>query len=231
MLPFISLFILFIGMVIAAPTNTTNGDQPTILVKNHCNATLKVGYSKDVDYFGTVVDVSAGSSYTIHPSVGWSGRVWGRKSCSGDKCYDSGMGSPASLAEFHFLDSGNTFYDISFVDGFNLPMVVEPASKSKEGDTDGRMCSTPRCTTLPECPSGWETYDDNGNFSGCKSACTKFNTDEYCCTGAYNGQNLCHENQYTEQVKDVCPDVYSYAYDDATSVFTCGTRSFTVTIC
>ncbi|EIE83973.1 hypothetical protein RO3G_08678 [Rhizopus delemar RA 99-880] len=171
-------------MVIAAPTNTTNGDQPTILVKNHCNATLKIGYSKDVDYFGTVVDVSAGSSYTIHPSVGWSGRVWGRKSCSGDKCYDSGMGSPASLAEFHFLDSGNTFYDISFVDGFNLPMVVEPASKN-----------------------------------------------EYCCTGAYNGQNLCHGNQYTEQVKDVCPDVYSYAYDDATSVFTCGTRSFTVTIC
>lgn len=225
LLPFVTLFI---SMAIAAPTNSTSSNQPTIIVKNQCNSALKVGYSKDVDYYGTVSDVSAGSSYTINPPVGWSGRVWGRKNCSGDKCYDSGMGSPASLAEFHFLDSGNTFYDISFVDGYNLPMVVEPSSSETTGD---HMCTASSCTTLPDCPSGWETYDDTGNVSGCKSACTMFNTDEYCCTGDYNGQDLCQANQYSEKVKDVCPDVYSYAYDDATSVYTCQTRSFTVTIC
>lgn len=227
-LPFITLLV---SMVFAAPSDINSLGQPTIIVKNRCNATLKVGHSKDVDWFGKVVSVSANSTYKINPPVGWSGRVWGRKNCSGDKCFDSGMGSPASLAEFHFLASGSTFYDISFVDGYNLPMVIEPVSKSKKGDTNGRMCKTASCKKLPKCPSGWETYDDKGKVSGCKSACTKFNTDELCCTGSYNGQNLCHANHYTKQVKDVCPDVYSYAYDDATSVLMCNTRAFTVTIC
>ncbi|KAG1472727.1 hypothetical protein G6F56_001365 [Rhizopus delemar] len=230
MLAYIHLLLLT-SIVYAIPFSNTH-DRPTIIVKNRCNATLNVGHSKDVDYFGKVVRVAANSTHTIYPHVGWSGRVWGRTGCSGDRCLDTGMGSsPASLAEFHFLESGSSFYDISFVAGYNLPMIVEPASKSKEGDVNGRMCKIASCKKTPQCPSGWETFDHKGNVVGCKSACTQFNTDEYCCTGAFNGQNLCSANKYTKKVKDVCPDVYSYAYDDATSVLMCNTRTFTVTIC
>ncbi|KAI9250749.1 thaumatin [Sporodiniella umbellata] len=213
----LQLFLLLVNIVLSVPLDSSNYDRPTIIVKNQCNSTLNVGYSKDVDYYGKMSRVAAGNTQTIYPPVEWSGRVWARTGCSGDRCLETGMGSsPASLAEFHFLDSGSSFYDISFVAGYNLPMVIEPASKSKEGDVNGRMCKTASCKKTPPCPSGWETLDTNGNVVGCQSACTKFNTDEYCCTGAYNGQNLCHANKYTDQVKSFCPDVYSYAYDDDT---------------
>lgn len=68
----------------------------------------------------------------------WAGRFWGRTGCNddnnrcvtgdcGDKleCNGAGGAPPASLAEFKFKGSdGQDFYDISFVDGFNLQIAV-----------------------------------------------------------------------------------------------------------
>lgn len=77
----------------------------------------------------------------------WSGRIWGRTQCSmgpygkfscgtGDcgsgnvACNGAGAIPPASLVEFTLaapnIGSGQDFYDVSLVDGFNLPIGVNP---------------------------------------------------------------------------------------------------------
>jgi hypothetical protein len=228
--------LLLLGSVLSAPFDTAlpsnstlsrRSTEPTVTVKNQCDDPLVIGYAKDVDWYGPTTTVASGSSHVYTFPVGWSGRIWGRSSCSGDRCNDSGMGSPATLAEFHFMEDGETYYDISLVNGFNSPMTVKPTDKTGSG----KKCTTSSCTTLPSCPSGFETHDDNGKVSGCKSACSMYNTDELCCNGAYNDPDVCKANSYTEQVEAACPDVYSYAYDDNTSVFICESQQYTVTFC
>ena len=71
-----------------------------------------------------------------------------------------------------------------------------------------------------------------GVVIACKSACDAFNTPQYCCTGAYGSPSTCPPTTYSETFKAACPTAYSYAYDDATSTFTCaGATSYTIVFC
>ena len=56
-------------------------------------------------------------------------------------------------------------------------------------------------------------------FDPCYSACAKYNQDSYCCTGSHDGSRKCSPNYYSKAAKNVCPDAYSYAYDDQYSTF------------
>lgn len=56
-------------------------------------------------------------------------------------------------------------------------------------------------------------------FNPCFSACAKNNKPEDCCTGKYNSPTTCQPSEYSKKVKAVCPDAYSYAFDDQTSTF------------
>lgn len=56
-------------------------------------------------------------------------------------------------------------------------------------------------------------------FDPCKSACAATNSAKDCCTGDYNDPTVCKRSEYSENAKAVCPDAYSYAYDDSTSTF------------
>ena len=71
------------------------------------------------------------------------------------------------------------------------------------------------------CPD--ELRADGGR--ACRSACEAFGSPEYCCNGAYGNPNTCHPSQYSQLFKSACPKSYSYAYDDATSTFTCNPKS------
>ncbi|CAI0445228.1 unnamed protein product, partial [Linum tenue] len=54
---------------------------------------------------------------------------------------------------------------------------------------------------------------------------------EYCCSGAFNTPATCRPSVYSEMFKAACPRSYSYAYDDASSTFTCTGADYTVTFC
>lgn len=68
----------------------------------------------------------------------WAGRFWARTGChfgrgrcdTGDcgdsvECSGRGGAPPATLAEFTFNGyAGDDFYDVSLVDGFNVPISV-----------------------------------------------------------------------------------------------------------
>lgn len=73
------------------------------------------------------------------------------------------------------------------------------------------------------------------SFSPCLSACAKWHKDEDCCHGKFNDSKKCHPGLYSRNAKKVCPDAYSFAYDDRTSTFTMptggGGGAFEVVFC
>jgi hypothetical protein len=155
-----------------------------------------------------------------------------------------------------------TFYDISLVDGYNLPMGLSYIPNKKSGldippnltncacvasaghgaggtNSDnstypmpynmaavdlGSWCPWDLQLTPPTKPGdGVYPYPDDSikrpDFSPCLSGCAKTNAPEDCCTGKYGDSTKCKPNLYAEQAKSVCPDAYSYAFDDTTSTF------------
>ncbi|KAK1372982.1 thaumatin-like protein 1 [Heracleum sosnowskyi] len=183
------------------------------------------------------------SSRSLQAPTGWSGRFWGRSGCkfngtgpgscstadcgSGQvECNGAGAAPPATLAEFT-LGSGSQgsqdFYDVSLVDGYNLPMIVEAS-----GGSSG-MCAATGCVMdlNKYCPD--ELKVSNGD--ACKSACEAFGKPEYCCSGAHNTPDTCKPSVYAALFKMACPRAYSYAYDDQTSTFTCTGADYTITLC
>jgi hypothetical protein len=85
--------------------------------------------------------LAPGQLRSLYAPQGWSGRFWGRSGCTFDasgkgscatgdcgsgevECRGAGASPPAMLAEFTLDDDGDKdFYDVSLVDGYNLPFV------------------------------------------------------------------------------------------------------------
>ncbi|XLR50105.1 hypothetical protein S83_000777 [Arachis hypogaea] len=65
----------------------------------------------------------------------------------------------------------------------------------------------------------------------CNSACRAFGKAEYCCDGEFGSPAACKPSVYSEIFKSACPKAYSYAFDDATSTFTCSGADYTITFC
>ncbi|RRT68285.1 hypothetical protein B296_00018524 [Ensete ventricosum] len=123
------------------------------------------------------------------------------------------------------------FYDVSLVDGYNLPVLVVPQGGSGGG------CSSTGCPADLNgvCPSDLKVVlsaSDGGSESvACKSACEAFGSPQYCCSGDYGSPNTCKPSSYSQFFKNACPRAYSYAYDDATSTFTCASADYLITFC
>ena len=241
----------------------------------------------------TGFELASGENRTEYVSSDWQGRVWGRTNCTfnghggGRACTTGDCGGveackgpgapPATLAEFT-LNGGQeqTFYDLSLVDGYNLPMAIVMLPN---GHSD--LQSIDQSTSNPSCiasvgnlaPQTFNPYPNNQIFLGtthanplpfetdethssisqwcpwdlqvdppdspggngaypypdgdvqrppynpCYSACAKYNEPRYCCAGSYDDPGKCTSNYYADTAKRVCPDAYSYAYDDQDSTF------------
>ncbi|XP_011043233.1 PREDICTED: uncharacterized protein LOC105138752 [Populus euphratica] len=108
-----------------------------------------------------------------------------------------------------------------------LETLIE-ASASKRDGGSGECASTGCVTDLNrKCPT--ELRTEGG--SACRSACEAFGKPEYCCSGEYNSPASCKPSMYSQVFKSACPKSYSYAYDDATSTFTCTGADYTITFC
>ncbi|KAM3734491.1 hypothetical protein ACB098_10G018800 [Castanea mollissima] len=171
-------------------------------------------------------------SWPLDVNAGTTGaRIWARTGCNFDgsgrgQCQTGDCGGllqcqaygapPNTLAEFALNQFQNLdFFDISLVDGFNVPMEFSPTSG---GCTKGIRCTT---DINGQCPAQLKAP------GGCNNPCTVFKTDEYCC----NSGN-CGPTNYSRFFKDRCPSAYSYPKDDATSTFTCnGGTNYKVVFC
>ncbi|KAJ7234655.1 thaumatin [Mycena rebaudengoi] len=183
-----------------------------------------------------------------------NGRIWARRNCNfsvnpgPNSCLDGGCNGglvcdpitgtgvpPASLAEFNLGAGGTDFYDVSLVDGYNLPVRID--------NTAG--CPIPKCAVDlgPNCPASLKGPLDSTGFPvGCKSACLvdalngRAANSPNCCSGSFNTPQTCPSSgvQFYSYFKQNCPAAYAYAYDDLTSLFTCPSSAnagYTISFC
>ncbi|KAK9062068.1 hypothetical protein SSX86_019253 [Deinandra increscens subsp. villosa] len=227
----------------------------TFTLTNQCNYPVWAGLLSGAGTpppptTGLPLQPSQSDSISMPPS--WSGRVWGRTLCSTDsdgrftcvtgdcgsgtvECNGGGAAPPATLAEFTLNGAnGMDFYDVSLVDGYNLPMIIVPQGES------GGNCNVTGCLVdlNRNCPSelrlraaGSNGGDGGDESVACRSACEAFGDPMYCCNGAYSTPQTCNPTSYSEYFKTACPTAYSYAYDDGTSTFTCSSANYVITFC
>jgi hypothetical protein len=183
-----------------------------------------------------------GRSVTITVPNHWNGRFWGRTGCvfrhgrghcqTGDcdgKLQCTGWGAvPATLAEYD-LDAfdGLDFYDVSMVDGSNLPMYINVTRGRAAKKVSPRGCIPAGCTKPVSCPKVLRVKA-GGHVVACESACLRFGTDQYCCRGKWSSRAQCNPAKwpvdYARVFKRAEPYAYSYVDDDATSVYVCKGR-------
>ncbi|XP_027355016.1 thaumatin-like protein 1b [Abrus precatorius] len=188
----------------------------------------------------------SGKSKTINIPKSWSGRIWARTLCGQDpdgkfSCVTADCGSgkvecaggakpPATLAEFTLNGAdGLDFYDVSLVDGYNLPMLIVAKGGTRGG------CSATGCLVDLNggCPADLKVARVNGTGRSvaCRSACEAFGDPRYCCSEAFSTPDTCSPSVYSQFFKHACPRAYSYAYDDKTSTYTCASANYLIIFC
>ncbi|XP_057951378.1 pathogenesis-related thaumatin-like protein 3.5 [Malania oleifera] len=223
----------------------------TFTITNNCPHTIWPGTlagSSSAQLLTTGFRLDSGQTIRIPTVPGWSGRIWGRTGCvfnelgvgtcqTGDcggrlECDGNGATPPASLFEIT-LGRGNDkdFYDVSIVDGYNLPLVAAPY-----GVFGG--CNATGCTSNINmgCPKELQVVGGGGEGEregvvACRSACEAFGLDQYCCSGEFANPTTCRPTFYSSIFKRACPRAYSYAFDDGTSTFTCKAYDYDIIFC
>lgn len=261
-------------------------DQVPLVITNKCEGTIWPGITTQAGTGpGTGgFELSQGEKRELKVSGDWQGRVWGRTNCTvnddscscetGDcfgklDCEFSGA-TPATLAEFTLaggINGSQTFYDISLVDGYNIPVGINhipsknttfippnltncaciatagwlyetsqtgtyytnssypvPLEDYETNDDVRSWCPWPLLAFPPTKPGdGIYPYpDDNIQrplFSPCNSACSASGSDKDCCVGKYHDPDVCKPSAYSKAAKAICPDAYSFAFDDQESTF------------
>lgn len=176
--------------------------------------------------------LAPGQSMSVTVANNWGGRIWGRTGCattaagtcaSGD-CTSvcSGGNPPTTLGEFAFAAFDDMdFYDVSMVDGSNLPMYINVSHTTTVDPVSSSGCYRGRCTAEVTCPKAMRALL-NGREIGCKPPCAAFGGDTYCCRGAWAGRENCLPAKwpvdYTRVFKLAAPYAYSYAFDDSATM-------------
>ncbi|KAJ2922123.1 hypothetical protein H1R20_g14974, partial [Candolleomyces eurysporus] len=233
----------------------------TFTVYNACPFTIWPAIFTDLNVGSAkpnhVTGWAAGSFTKVTFSVpdNWrAGRIWGRRNCdfsrpgpqscltggcNGGLVCDERTGAgvpPASLAEFTLGSDGWDWYDVSLVDGYNLPVRI----------SNNVGCPVAECATDlgPNCPQALKgPFDSSGFPVGCKSACFA-NLDgnpgnsRNCCTGQFSTPATCPASgvAFYDYFKSRCPRSYVYAYDEGsgTALFRCEANKradYTITFC
>ncbi|KAL3525976.1 hypothetical protein ACH5RR_014348 [Cinchona calisaya] len=175
----------------------------------------------------------------------WSGRIWARTGCNfessnhkptcetGDcdgrlECGGTIGLPPATLVEFALQVDKKmpSFYDVSLVDGYNLPVSVSTKPSLPK-------CSIGGCLTNLKtlCPQELVVLNDKWEIVACKSACLAFNLDNFCCRNEYGSPEKCKPNVYSKLFKATCPSYFSYAFDVPSPLVNCASDEYVITFC
>ncbi|XP_010277230.1 PREDICTED: pathogenesis-related protein 5 [Nelumbo nucifera] len=220
----------------------------TFTVTNNCPHTIWPGTLAGAgtpQLPATGFQLDSGGSVRIETTPGWSGRVWARTGCTFDEsgvgtcetgdcggrleCNGNGATPPVSLFEITLgKGSDKDFYDVSIVDGYNLPLVAAP--RGIYGGCNATGCVSDLNTG---CPKELQVVGgvESGGVVACRSACEAFGLDQYCCSGEYANPTTCRPSSYSTIFKTACPKAYSYAFDDRTSTFTCKAYEYAIIFC
>ncbi len=181
-----------------------------------------------VDGGGFRLDADTGT-HTTTVEKNWQGAFWGRTGCSGSdddltcdwgtcrsnfdgkgklQCGGVGLSPPSTKGEINFDQNGHNTYDVSIVDGFNVPMAIEVVKNT------GKTGSEPKGKEKYDCTMAGTKTDirlkfnetklnytklaniQNGKMVGVWSACSWASPPnpedprikEYCCIDPYGSK-------------------------------------------
>ncbi|KAJ6475515.1 Osmotin thaumatin-like protein [Mycena sanguinolenta] len=236
---------------------STAAAQRTMTVHNACPFTVwKACFNSLFTSTGTIPAqttrwvADASTTYWLH------GRIWGRLDydfstnpgpsscldggCNGGLVCDVNTGTgvpPSTLAEFNFNGGGNDWYDVSLVDGFNLPMRID----------NNVGCDVASCPVDlgPDCAYTVTRAMTELNFGIrapplCRARSTPPDrpNSPKCCSGQYHTAATCPPSGVTDYsyFKDNCPDADAYAYDESsgTALWSCTSSlnaAYAITFC
>jgi hypothetical protein len=221
-----------------------SAEAATFTVKNNCSYTVYPGIFPASTFSNGGWTLAPGATSTFSVPSGNIGRLWGRTGCNSaspaqcttGSCGGTGLqcagttGQPnTSLFEWNINANGTDWYDVSYVDAVDNPIGV---TISNAGCVSPSACSA---SVITSCPSDLKS----GNI--CLSPCTRYNTDQFCCRGAFGTPSTCvvanwaaSAQTYVNNIHNSCPREYSYAYDENSggALQTCATGSnYTITFC
>lgn len=199
----------------------------------------------------------------------WQGTFWARTGCTGTdddltcewktcpgldgkgklQCGGTG-GSQMTKGELNFDQNGFDTYDVSAVDGFNVPILITPVegtyvNNAKKDDIKYEYYCTPSGTTYDlKDPSVFPSTLNkdliakvNKNPVALLSACqysvytTGKENHEYCCSEPdHNTPATCSPTTWPSDMrtdllfKKYLPGAYSWAFDDSLSTYTCWSK-------
>ncbi|KAI0030381.1 thaumatin [Vararia minispora EC-137] len=200
----------------------------TITVRNQCSSTIWPALFTDpnagsaVPSQATGWEMASGTSVSFTVSNNWTaGRVWPRTGCDfstsqdasscatggcsgGLECTDGTAAAPVTLAEFTLSSSLSDFYDVSLVNGFNVPV----------GITNTIGCAVSNCPVNlnANCPAKLQKKDATGNVVGSDSPS--------CCTGSFSTAATCPATGVPDYAffKNNCPNSVVFPYDNSGGV-------------
>ncbi|GAA6056884.1 hypothetical protein NBRC10513_006521 [Rhodotorula toruloides] len=231
----------------------------TFTVKNNCKYTIWPALFTSggtAPSQATGWEAKKGTKVAFKVAEDWNGRIWARTGCKFDgstlpsTCVTGGCNGglecarvggtgvpPATLGEWNLASPGEDWYDVSAVDGTNVPMSI----------TNDGGCAQPSCKKdiNKVCPTELSVYDSShSTVLGCLTSCQSRaltpvpSNSANCCSGAFDTPAKCpKENvQYYEVFKSNCPDAYAYAYDESSgsALWTCPKAkkaNYTLTFC
>ncbi|EEF44982.1 Protein P21, putative [Ricinus communis] len=186
----------------------------------------------------------SGQTQRIDAPWDWNGRIWARTGCNFNSNWQSAcetgdcdgrlacnglIGTPPATLVQVSLQADKTkpnFYDVSLVDGYNLPVLVTNKQLSPKCTIGG--CSK---SLIRSCPHELQVVNNNGEVVACKSACLAFNLDTFCCRNDHGSPDKCKPNVYSNIFKDACPNYYSYAFDSPPPLVNCASKEYVITFC
>lgn len=201
---------------------------------NACDQTVWAGASGDTvpaEAFEAGIELAPGDCVAVPFRSVSGGRAWGGTDCVGETCASDGASGRGTLVQFDVPEEGGSLYNVSLVDGFNLPIELRPVGPNI--DEDGGPCGAARCAVSVElgCPEALRRYDEEGAVAWCESICRACAACEACndcgdlgvdaCSGCADvaevccGGMGCQSNAYTQTWESLCPDALTHAENEA----------------
>ena len=211
------------------------GAPRSFTVTNRCAQTVWAAALPATTFPGGTVAMAPGDSFQVGVDDGWSGRIWGKVECTTGPAPKNQLACasdpfPSSLAEFTLtktLPTGLDFYDLSLVDGFNLPIAITALGHTADAGHPYN-CGSPSCAPNlnATCPQVLQDGVDGGVLACANDECKILGDNDA------SSPDCVYPNTYTEFFKTACPTAYSFPSDDPTSTFTCeGRNDYAVVFC
>ena len=213
----------------------------TFTFENLCSNTVWRASSPSIGDDDPVLETNAYSVFYMDDK--WSGSIWARTKCSANasnyfSCETGDCGSgvtdcsgpkptyPATLLNFN-INNPVVSYEVSLVHGQNLLVRIKPIGGTL---VDGSgPCPVVDCNMDMGnvCPPSLITYNKDGRYVGCNSACDVLKDPKYCCNG-----NGCQIDEISQKFKDLCPLAHAYPGHNKPPVYQCkGADRYDITFC